>query len=150
MKINIIGCGKLGTTLAKLWLSKGSFEIGGIVNKSLESSKLAVEKIGRGIALTDLSNIENSDLIMITTTDSTIKKAAEKLSKNPNLKKGTIIFHCSGALSSKELECLRSNGMFVCSAHPAKSFSGKDETIETFLGTHVALEGDEEAVSVLR
>lgn len=149
MKISIVGSGKLGTTLARLLLSKEIFEIGGIVNQSLESSKLAVERIGSGVALEDLTDMPISDLVMISTSDSVIRNVAESLSKNVRLKEGTIIFHCSGALSSKELDCLRSNGAFICSAHPARSFAGKDETIEAFSGTHVALEGDEEAVSVL-
>jgi len=148
MLISVIGGGKVGTTLCKLWHGRGVFEVREIVNQSLASAHTAIRKIGAGKAVNSISMLREVDIIMISTSDSKIEPCATELAKNPYFKKGTIVFHCSGALSSFELQALKDKGAFVCSAHPAKSFSGEDSYV-SFSGTHVALEGGKEAIDVL-
>lgn len=149
MLISVIGCGKVGSSLCQLWQVKGVFDVLEVVNQTVESTDLVISMMGLGSAVSSISRLREVDVVMISTSDAAIKSSAAILANNQYFKKGTIVFHCSGALSSGELDCLRNKGAFVCSAHPVKSFAGKDETIETFLGTHVALEGDEEALTVL-
>ena len=40
--LNIIGCGRLGRTLAKLWSDAGTLSIGGICNRGVDSGKQAL------------------------------------------------------------------------------------------------------------
>jgi len=150
MRISVVGSGKLGTSLSKVWHDLGTLKITDVVNQSFDSSRLAVQRIGAGNPLGSILDIRCSDLIMIATSDSIIRASAEELASNTNIKEGTIIFHCSGALSSLELESLKSKGMFVCSAHPVKSFSSEIESLKNISGTSVALEGDVEALQVVR
>ena len=60
--------------------------------------------------------------------------------------KGKVVFHSSGALSSRELSSLREAGAFVASVHPMMSFvhHGAEATFEV----PFALEGDAKALRV--
>jgi predicted dinucleotide-binding enzyme len=40
-RLDIVGAGKVGKTLARLWNQNGVFEIGSVANRSLESSEEA-------------------------------------------------------------------------------------------------------------
>jgi predicted dinucleotide-binding enzyme len=43
-RLDIVGAGKVGKTLARLWNQNGVFEIGSVANRSLESSEEAIAK----------------------------------------------------------------------------------------------------------
>jgi predicted short-subunit dehydrogenase-like oxidoreductase (DUF2520 family) len=62
--------------------------------------------------------------------------------------KGRIALHSSGALTSDELEPLRSNGAAVASAHPLMTFVKGSRP--SLAGVPIALEGDTVAVRAAR
>ncbi|WP_444914391.1 Rossmann-like and DUF2520 domain-containing protein [Microbulbifer sp. TRSA007] len=145
--LNIIGAGRLGKTLGRLWQESGVFGVQSIYNRSLESGQSACRFIGAGNAVDSLSAMPSADLWLIGCIDSEIAIFAQRLADSGLVDERTIIFHCSGALSSKELAPLRP--ALIASAHPVHSFAEPETSLQTFAKTSVAVEGDSHAVEVI-
>lgn len=149
LKLNIIGCGHLGRALAKLWAESQCFEIGEVLNRSIESSTQAVDFIGAGVAIDQQNSLSAADVFLIATADSSINHACKSLVESGIVKPGNLVFHCSGALSSAVLQEARLQGAYVCSVHPVKSFADPAFAVATFQGTYCGVEGDQNALDVI-
>jgi len=147
--LSIIGGGKVGKSLGRLWALHGTFTIQQILNRSLQSATQAVEFIGEGQATPDFSSLRAADIYMIATPDSQIAACSEALAHIGHIRSGTIIFHCSGALSSGELHRLQEQGAAVASIHPIRSFADPSHVVENFAGTYCGAEGGVNALAVL-
>ena len=148
--INVIGCGKVGKTLSRLWTRHGIFRVQSVLNRSLRSSSQAVEFVGAGRAVDDYARLGHADLVMISTSDEAIETCCRRLCASGILTEGVIVFHTSGSLPSSLLESARSQGALIASLHPVKSFADPATASKTFAGTFCALEGDPQACDVLR
>ena len=143
--LSCIGAGRLGQTLCHL-LSQ-QLTIGQIINSSIDSSRRAVEFIGTGRAAT-FNDIKEADIWLIATPDNQIETTAKQLHKADLLKPDTVIFHCSGLLPSTVLQD-QAKPLNVASVHPIHSFASPKQSIETFTGSHCAIEGSAVAVAQL-
>ena len=148
-KINLLGSGRVGSTLARLWHEQGTFEVQDVLTQSLSSATEAVGFIGAGQPVTALADLRDADLWMLAVPDRAISSVATALSQLNSLRTPRIAFHCSGALSSSELVSLGQQGWAVASAHCLLSFATPSEAVHQFAGTPCALEGDALAVDVL-
>lgn len=149
-RLNIIGCGRVGRTLARLWRDRGVFEIGDIYDHTLEKSIVAVDFIGGGVARGDLSSMRDAGLWLLAPPDDRIADCCRALSAGPLLAGGNIVFHCSGALPSDELAAAVVRGARVASVHPLKTFADAARAVRSFAGTGCAAEGDAAALAVLK
>lgn len=150
--LNIIGAGHLGRTLGCLWQRRGVFTIGGICNRSVESSARAREFIGAGTAVGNLNAMPPADLWLIAVPDDQIAATAEKLAPHLPPDRPTILFHCSGALPASALSACAPAALAnpaLASAHPVHSFAEPRRSLNELPGTTVALEGDAGAVEIL-
>jgi len=148
--LNVIGCGNVGQVLSRLWAMHNVLEVRSILNRSLESGSRAVEFVGSGHAVESYAQLEPADVFMISAGDEAIEECCRQLSTTGLLRKGAIVFHCSGILPSSILDPAKEQGASVASVHPIRSFADPDAVVETFAGTFCALEGDAEACEVLR
>lgn len=149
LRMNIIGSGKLGRTLARLFNDAGLVSIGGIYNRNTESSQSALEFIGTGCVINHIEQLSSQParLWMIATPDDVIRHCAEQLAELSNINwQKTIIFHTSGLKTSAELAALKKLGGIVASAHPAHSFASPVRSLSTFESTVCTLEGDTPAI----
>ncbi len=144
-RLNIIGCGKVGRTLATLWSRNLVLEIGDILNSDPGNAAKAVTFIQAGKAVSNMTELINADIFMITAPDALIEKLCGELAASGILRKGDIVFHCSGALSSAVLGAAREKGAFTASVHPVMTFAEATE----FKGVYCGVEGQEQALSVL-
>ncbi len=144
--LNIVGAGKVGSTLGRLWTDSSAFEVKGVVNRSRESALRAVSFIGAGQALPDLQHLESADVLMLSVGDAEIGPVAGALAASGSVSAGCVAFHCSGALPSTILAPLGALGASTASAHPIKSFAKPSHAVSSFRGTWCALEGDERAL----
>lgn len=152
--LNIIGAGKLGRTLARLWHQRGVFNIGGICNRSVASSTAARDFIGAGSALNSVASMPPADLWLLAVPDDEIEKTATELapvmtknSENSDSKTPPLVFHCSGALTSEVLAaCAPAT---LASAHPVHSFADPLRSLDDLAGSTVAVEGDPAAVGTI-
>lgn len=148
-KLSIIGCGRAGRTLGRLWLESGAFSMGDILNRSLASGSDAAAFIGAGRPVPDFGQLVPADLFLIAAADGAIATCAEMLALSGLVSRETVVFHLSGALPSSTLQPVADLGGRVASLHPVKSFADPQECCISFAGTWCGLEGDPEAVAVL-
>ncbi len=155
--LNIIGAGRVGRSLAHLWHKQGVFAVQDVLTRSQTSAEEAVQFIGAGRAVTRMRDMRAADVWMLAVPDGQIKNVAIEMLNSTLavvfIASDAIIFHCSGALSSAELQPLKSidnKGLQVASAHCILSFSAPASAVTQFAGTPCALEGDVLATQILQ
>jgi predicted short-subunit dehydrogenase-like oxidoreductase (DUF2520 family) len=150
--LNIIGAGRVGQTLGRLWATHQVFEISGVLARSTAKAQQARDFIGAGQAVTSLNDLPAADVWLLSVPDSQITPVAQALAALATTN-GTscpaLVFHCSGALGSDQLTPLRQLGWQVASAHPLLSFAQPERALAQFASTPCALEGDAAALTVL-
>lgn len=150
LSLNIIGCGRVGRALARLWAHDGALGIQDVLNRRFEQSQAAVAFIGDGRAVDSLGGMRRAGAWMLTPPDDQIVACCMALASSGLLTAGNIVFHCSGALSSRDLAPAAACGAVLASVHPLKSFADPAVASQTFRGTYCAAEGDAAALAVLR
>lgn len=132
-------------------LKHGGYSIAGIASRTLESANKAREFIGEGETSTDLKAIaKNAEVVFITTPDDAIEEVCKKLASEGGFSTGAVVFHMSGALSSKILDTAKDVGANVASLHPLQSLADLKEAVKNLPGSYYCIEGDEVACSVAR
>lgn len=142
--VTIIGTGALGSALhtffnnagyavRSTWNSKG-----GLIYSEKSSEYHQI------YSLIPKTNSEIGDLVFITTPDDLIKKIASNLSQNSVSWEDKTVVHCSGNLTSDELNALSKKGAKVVSMHPIQTFK-KGDGSERFKNIMISLQGDEKA-----
>lgn len=148
--LTIVGAGRVGRTLARLWREAGTFTIADVVATRSTHATEAVTFIGGGRPRTHDEPLAPADLYLLSVPDNRIRKVARTLAKLPAMRPGVVAFHCSGALDARELESLAGLGVACASLHPMHSFADPQASLERFAGSCCALEGDADALAVLR
>ncbi|KMQ51884.1 Ketopantoate reductase PanG [Chitinispirillum alkaliphilum] len=148
-KLTIVGAGRVGKTLGRLWKRSAAFEISGVYDTCERAAREAVEFIGCGEVFTSVDEVCVSDAIMISVPDDQIRKVSEELFRI-QLPKGRFVFHLSGYHTSEVFESLISLNCHVASVHPVKTFANPVKAVQGFSGTPCAGEGDESALSYLK
>ena len=85
------------------------------------------------------------EVVFITTPDQAIGEMCQTIAENKGFREGSVVLHCSGALSSAILSSARSWGASVGSMHPLQSFAAEHPG-NPFHGIMMAVEGDDLAV----
>jgi predicted short-subunit dehydrogenase-like oxidoreductase (DUF2520 family) len=147
--LNIIGCGRVGRTLGRLWAQSGAFAIGDAYDRSSGANHSAIVFIGAGRAVPRVADMQRADAWMLTPPDDEIAAACAEVAASGRLAKGVVVFHCSGALPSAVLTPAIDSGALVASVHPLKSFADPVSACQTFAGTACAMEGNAGALAVL-
>ncbi len=148
-RINIIGSGKLGRTLIRLFTDHHLVTSGDFYNRRAEHSISAIEFCGDGRLCHSIQEMNDADIWLIATPDDAIADIATALADQNKPWSNKLIFHASGLHSSELLEPLKNRGAIVASAHPAHSFANPEHSIESFQGTTCTMEGDESAIKQL-
>jgi predicted short-subunit dehydrogenase-like oxidoreductase (DUF2520 family) len=150
--LNLVGAGRVGQTLARLWRAQGVFSIQDVRTTSLSSAQAACAVIGAGHAAESLSDMRAADIWMLAVPDALLADcgvalaAAGASSDSP----APIVFHCSGAQTASVLAPLADLGWRVASAHCLLSFASVSAALQQFPGTPCALEGDAATCAGLR
>jgi predicted short-subunit dehydrogenase-like oxidoreductase (DUF2520 family) len=147
--LNIVGAGKVGQTLGRLWTLHGSFVVQDVMNRSHESAQRAMSFIGSGRAVDSHAELRAADVYLIGTNDDQILASVETLMREGKLAPGAIVFHCSGAKPSSEVKSIVGADRFVASIHPIRSFASPEQVVQSFAGTYCGVEGDGPALAVL-
>lgn len=147
MRIGIIGAGKVGTTLGK-YLSIHGKNVTGFYSRTHESADEAATFAETETYSSLCKLVEESDVIFITTPDGVIPQVwGELLHQDIS---NRIICHFSGSLSSHAFSGREEAGASGISMHPMYAFSDKFHSYEQFHTAYLTLEGDPEAVAVMK
>jgi predicted short-subunit dehydrogenase-like oxidoreductase (DUF2520 family) len=147
--LSIIGGGNVGRALGRLWASRRTFQIQDVFCRSIESAQRATGFIGAGRAVSDMADLRQADIYMITTPDDSIAACCERLAAAGLLSAASIVFHCSGALRASQLQAAVQLGAAVAGIHPVRSFAAPEQVVQSFAGTWCGIEGDARALAVL-
>ena len=144
LRLNLLGAGRVGQTLAWLWHDQGLADIQDLLTRSHTSALEAATHLGQGRALGQLSEARPADLWLLAVPDAQLPIAAQRLAEAAALHSWptSMAWHCSGFLASDVLAPLSAIGWSVASAHPAMSFAQPTTARTQFAGTPCALEGD--------
>ena len=152
--LNIIGCGRVGQTLAHLWHANGTYTVQDVLTRSKASAESACEFIGAGQAVDQADALRVADVWMLGVPDAQLVQAAQALAHTHPVAHphGTapVVFHCSGALGADVLAPLADLGWQTASAHCILSFASARLAVIQFPGTPCALEGSAHACESLR
>lgn len=145
-EISIIGCGRVGTALA-VFLARAGYPLAGLASKRISSARNAATLAGTGQVFEHVTDAaKKGNILFITTPDDAIQGVFDSLVADKALLPGTMVFHCSGALSS----CIFSTvtGVSRGSIHPLQSFAAHEPgQASPFKGINISVEGDNPAVA---
>lgn len=146
----IVGCGKVGVTLA--WhLAAAGFDPAGFASRRPASAQAAAEAAGGGRVCREAREATAAaDLVFITTPDAAIGPVAEDLARQKGFKPEAVVLHCSGALPSTILSAVHDCGAHAGSLHPLQSFAAPAFPHNPFQGIVMAGEGDDAAMALGR
>lgn len=151
--VSIVGSGRLGTALAKA-LCDSQYKIEAVVARRIAHARLASSLLGpETLALSekDLQVLPASKVILITTPDGEILKAAKKIAALETSPRGRTVLHTSGALAASEvLAPLAAAGFATGSLHPLVSISDPRTGSEKLRGAFYCLEGGTAATRIAR
>lgn len=150
LMLNIVGAGKLGRMLGRLWTQHRVFAPQDVLTAHAASAAAAVEFIGAGHAAESLTAMRSAPVWMLAPPDSRIVECSEALAASGRLRVGDIVFHCSGAQAASDLAAAARSGAHVASVHPLKSIADQAHAAQTFAGAWCGMEGDAEAIAVLK
>ena len=110
-RLNLVGAGRVGKTLARLWHLQGRLRIQDVLTTSPASAAAAIEFIGAGHAVSGLADMRPADIWMIATPDAQIADMALQLAE----------------IQSSHAEPGSLGGRALCSVSPAR-FAGSSFT----------------------
>ena len=126
-----------------------SVQLVDVVTRSAKSANAAVDFIGAGTARWQMNALADADVFMLTVPDDQIEDCCKQLAHAGKLRPGSVVFHCSGALSSFVLQAAREVGAAVASVHPIRSFADPALVSTHFTNTYCGIEGDAAALAML-
>jgi predicted short-subunit dehydrogenase-like oxidoreductase (DUF2520 family) len=136
--VAIVGAGRTGRTLGLL-ARRAGYPIGPVVCRTPERATEAAGFIGGGTPGTEL---RGADLTLLCVPDGAISAVSARLDLPP----GAVVAHVCAAFGADLLRPRRPAGAL----HPLRSFAEPALAAERFPGTYCAVDGDPEAVAVLR
>lgn len=152
--LNVIGCGKVGQTLARLFAASGTCELQDLKGSSLRQAQIAAGFIGAGRPVQELAQMRPAHVWLIAVPDALTGTVAQELAQTLADSRaehaGAAAFHCSGFLPASTLAPLREHGFRLASVHPVLAFADPATAVARFPGTPLGLEGDEAALQALR
>ncbi len=146
-RFSIIGCGRVGVSLA-VFLAENGFEPAGFFSKTEASARFAQKMVGRGTVIHRAKDmVIDKDMVFITTPDNRIEAMCRKLADKGKILPGSTVFHLSGALSSNILSTARDAGAHVGSIHPLQAFTPYERgQANPFAGINMSVEGSPQAL----
>ena len=138
----IIGCGRVGTHLA-VHLAGQGYQPAAFYSRTCASAQSAAFHAGGGRVFENAADAaESCELIFITTPDVSIAPVCDQIAAEKGFNENSVVFHLSGALSSKILASARKAGAETGSLHPLQAFApyGPGQS-SPFTGINMSVEG---------
>jgi len=150
LKVTIVGAGILGTSLGVL-LHKAGYEIVAVCSRHMRNARLAAATIGQGEVIGDPGLAAmGADLVLLAVPDRAIPSVSIQVASGGALRRGAVVAHCAGGLPARVLAGVSAAGAHRGSLHPLQTFADVDTALRMLRDTFFFIEGDHEAVEVLR
>ncbi|MBF0101491.1 MAG: DUF2520 domain-containing protein [Desulfobacterales bacterium] len=150
LSIVVVGYGRLGAALCTE-LYRLRYTIKGIFGKSKTSTqRLTHDSDIQYHDPSQYSLCRYADIVFITTPDDVIQQVCESIARDQGFTSHSVVFHCSGALTSEILSSARKYGASTGTMHPLQSFSIQKTEQNRFKDIYIAIEGDPVAVETAK
>jgi predicted short-subunit dehydrogenase-like oxidoreductase (DUF2520 family) len=146
--LNLVGAGHVGRVLGRLLALHGGWQVQDVLTRSAASARQAVDFIGAGRAVDSYAALRPADVYLLAVGDDQIVPAAAALAQAVPLA-GAVVFHCSGALASSQMQAAIDAGAHAASVHPVRSFADPQAVAAQFAGTFCGVEGAPQALALL-
>ena len=141
----------MGQTLAALLHQHGVCEVQDLYSRRADSAEQAATFVGTGRVASALADMRSADVWLISVPDGQIAEVVAQLADaQGDAMQGAVVWYNSGFLSAEALAPLRAMGAAIASVHPVLSFATPASAVAQFAGTLCGLEGQPEALAVLR
>ena len=117
LRVNIIGTGKVASSLAIIWHQSKQINIQAAWNRSFTTAQNLKNHIPSVQLCKELSNLPPADIYVIGVSDQAIEKISWQIQQNHCLTPNSLVIHLSGALDSKILKS-NQNKVLAGSLHP--------------------------------
>lgn len=144
-RVAVIGAGRVGAGFA-LALRRAGRPVASVSSRTAAGARRAARLAGAP-ALPPAAAAARAGVILLSVPDDAIRAAARALA--PSVRRGTVVAHTAGALSSDALAVLRRRGARTASLHPLMTFPTPDRGAAALPGSFVFLEGHPAAVRAL-
>src|SRR5680860_214002 len=95
--LNIIGCGRVGRVLGRLFAQQNVLLVQDVLTRSSASAGDAVAFVGAGRAGADMAGLRIADVTLLGVPDDQITATCAALAASGLLNESSIVFHCSCA-----------------------------------------------------
>lgn len=138
----------MGTALGIL-LSKAGHDI----VSAFDTDPAAGERFTKALSTSVTGKLDDAvlgpDVILISVPDSEIEDVAQGISRCPGLKRGVLVGHTSGTLSSESLHHVKTRGCPTFSLHPIQTFASVESAVKAMHQSYFGIEGDPEALKLV-
>lgn len=141
--LGMIGAGKVGCALARLWYSRG-YPIGAVASRTMNHAAALAEQVD-SIAVPPEVVPDRADLIVLAVPDDALESVARVLARDAFAGKGVV--HTSGAHDARVLTPLAEWGAMTGSLHPAFPFADVETAVQRLPGATFALEASDERLT---
>lgn len=143
-RIGVIGTGKVGSTLARLWNQAG-YDIAAVYSRTPEKAEMLVRHLpSTQVVKSATIVVEKSDIVLLTVSDDALPQMASKLIDTDW--HGKIAIHTSGVASLDVLQSLVNTGADVGSLHPIFPFADVETAIRDLPCSTFAIEASNDVV----
>jgi predicted short-subunit dehydrogenase-like oxidoreductase (DUF2520 family) len=142
MRLGLIGAGKVGSTLARLWFKRG-YQISAVSNRTMAKAESLAKQVNSE-SVSALELVKRADLVFLTVSDDAIEVMAQSLLGADWQDKAVV--HTSGAASLDKLQSLAEIGAKVGSLHPIFPFADIETAIANLNGASFAIETQDETL----
>ncbi|UVI37076.1 Rossmann-like and DUF2520 domain-containing protein [Brevibacterium spongiae] len=123
--IGVIGCGRVGATIAAAWRQSGHAIVG--VSATSEASRDRAADMLPGVPVLDPDEIaERAELLLVAVPDDEIAPLVAGLAQLGCIQTGQILVHCSGRYGTDVLEAGTRLGALPIALHPSLTFTGTE------------------------
>lgn len=157
IEINIVGAGRVASTLAAAWRSCSGITIGQIVNQTLQSSNAAVKSIGAGAAVQTFIHSEvslNSSVqrvLLLGLPDGALATLSNDLQENIRNGGFDLVFHVSGQYGVDVLKPYDlGQKVDIATAHPVLPFADADVARQQLADSYCVISGSSMAKTTLQ
>ncbi len=149
LEFSIIGCGRLGTSLA-VFLGREGWVPRAFASRTRGSAETAANAAQGGQVYEDVTAAAKAaPLVFITTPDGAVESVCEQIAAGGGFSEDTVVYHLSGALSSCVLSSARDAGAATGSLHPLQAFAPYTTGQPSpFKGINMSIEGDDRATAL--
>jgi predicted short-subunit dehydrogenase-like oxidoreductase (DUF2520 family) len=151
VKIAIVGAGVLGTSLAML-LQRSGHSLVALCSRTKKKTKSAAAHLQGKVEVVGDPGLAamGADLVLLAVPDREIEGVAAQVVGGGALRRGAVVAHFAGGLPSSLLDAVHSVGALRGALHPLQTFADVDTAVRLLPETYFSVEGDPEAVDVLR